>query len=378
MAKCSAITKHGHQCLNSAKYGSYCGIHRTYFKKNVLDKIVATSDIATGSDVSLVGSLDQYELGFIANYMEPLDKLILRATCAYCSAEIQNDIRDAMNMNTFLSFAAISADFTRARELCELACKWARSMHTHSTPINFNWMLWGAAESGHRELCILAREWICASKTKIGLNEMLWSAAEGGHRDLCELAREWIVASGARISINDMISNALRCKDPGRGREVCLLAKKWIDTFDAGVAVDFEWILLRAAEAGRRDMCILIKEWIDAAGGADIDPIAMFYFAASNADPVCARDLCVLVRGWFIVRGDEGIINYNGMLRGAAERGNRDLCILAREWSEHQGFLDSYLSAESKTLDFGEMLRVAVDRGHDNICELARKWLSET
>ena len=134
--------------------------------------------------------------------------------------------------------AARCADPIHARELCELAREWAqiefareRESGTCASPINFNYMLCGAAREGHRDICILAREWIMSepSSAKANFSEMIYCAAFSGHCDICELARKWNDEMGIKTDLNEVLRHANMCSDFTRGPDVRELAHKWID-----------------------------------------------------------------------------------------------------------------------------------------------------
>ena len=109
--------------------------------------------------VSLFETLDQYEIQFIADFMSPLSQIIVRATCPY-------------------------------------------------------------------------GEKVIAISEKTTLMDMIRGAAVNGHRDLCVLAHEWL---GVNVDVNrgimyflEMLFNAVDCKDPARGWEICQLARQWM------------------------------------------------------------------------------------------------------------------------------------------------------
>jgi hypothetical protein len=74
-------------------------------------------------------------------------------------------------------------------------------------------MIANAAMGGHRELCVLAREWGATD-----FNRMLANATAGGHRGLCVLAREW----GA-TDFNHMLEIAAGECDV----DLCILGHSW-------------------------------------------------------------------------------------------------------------------------------------------------------
>ena len=451
--KCVAITGKGQRCANRAKYGSFCKMHRHI----ILDKIDMSS-----CDDSLVGSLDQYEIGFIADYMSPIGAILMRATCARCILITREEhIRGESDWDGGLPGTRLNNILREAakyghRDYCELARELARELGTQCHPLNFHKMLYIAAENGHLDLCELAREWI-GDDDAVNFNEVLYSAARGGHRDLCELAREWCAESDNRdrdraVTILDtrrdevdvhavvhhdgyvdqlrfdliklrfgrMLFNAARYGH----RDICILAHEWISEAQQRLrknypgihlaALDYNEMLLKAAKGGHRDLCILAREWSrewsHEVPSQSLHFDGMIVQAARCADPVRARELCNLAREWIgRAEGTHSIpgahsapanaepaqsgsssttgasappLNFNMMLRGAAHGGHRNICILAREWAynwarETQSKVSGNEAKSSDSLNFDIMLWYAAKRNHRDLCELARKWARE-
>ena len=438
--KCVAITGKGQRCANRAKYGSFCKMHRHI----ILDKIDMSS-----CDDSLVGSLDQYEIGFIADYMSPIGAILMRATCARCILITREEhIRGESDWDGGLPGTRLNNILREAakyghRDYCELARELARELGTQCHPLNFHKMLYIAAENGHLDLCELAREWI-GDDDAVNFNEVLYSAARGGHRDLCELAREWCAESDNRdrdraVTILDtrrdevdvhavvhhdgyvdqlrfdliklrfgrMLFNAARYGH----RDICILAHEWISEAQQRLrknypgihlaALDYNEMLLKAAKGGHRDLCILAREWSrewsHEVPSQSLHFDGMIVQAARCADPVRARELCNLAREW--IGRAEGthsipgahsapanaesempkaqsdmttVTNWNRMLRAAARGGHRDLCELAREFEMTQSN-----GTRRFPFDFEGMLNDAARGGHRDLCILAREWALE-
>ena len=172
------------------------------------------------------------------------------------------------NFNAMLMGAAEGGH----RDLCILAKEWAQTMSAapparkisskspsatrakappidlnemfwgKASPIDFNEMLWGAAYGGHRDLCILAKEWFDTGCTEGAANfsSMLRGAAQGGHRDLCILARDWARETQSKsssttgtsappLNFSGMLGYAGMCIDPVRRRDIRELAREWTD-----------------------------------------------------------------------------------------------------------------------------------------------------
>lgn len=81
-----------------------------------------------------------------------------------------------------------------------------------------------------------------------------------------------------------------------------------------------------------------------------------FYFAGKTG----SRALCDLVYQW--TRRGITRTNLNLILKGAARKGHRELCILARAW------------APNHELEWNDMLLAAARGGHRELCELAWSW----
>ena len=354
------------------------------------------------------------------------------------------------------------------RDICELVREWiGRAEGTHSIPgahsapanaepaqsgsssttgasappLNFNMMLRGAAHGGHRNICILAREWAYnwarETQSKVSGNEakssdslnfdiMLWYAAKRNHRDLCELARKWarewktqsqsLIKSGVPdyeafpLNYTGILNDAARmgrqdlcelARELGREAEapranfnimlrvaaeqghqnICILARKWIDT--SGAKVNFNNMLGGAARGGCRDLCILAKKWIDESG-AKTNFDAMLGCAAEMG----RRNICILAKKWIDEAGATGTrcvpANFNKMLKEAARNGYKSLCILAKKWideSDSKGVAPLRKAQSTGTrcvpADFNKMLEGAAKGGHRDLCILAREWARE-
>ena len=286
---------------------------------------------------SLIDMLDQWEVKMIAEFLSPFNALLLRASC----------IKGATS-NIVIGAVPMSDDEYGDRDP--------------------EWLLRCAAEGGHRELCILAREW-----GAIDFDSMLNYSARGGHRNICVLAREWEVTD-----FNRMLGSAAGCADPVRARDLCILARKWLDAED--IMPDFSCMLHNAAVEGNRDLCELAYKWAREwwlklspairASASPMDFNDMLSCAAECADPVRGRDLCILAREWLDTEHISP--NFNDMINHAARGGQRDLCILAREWWREA--MSKTTGAKPPPMNFDIMLSYAAKRGDRELCILAREW----
>ena len=258
--RCRAIKRSGEICSNRAKYGAYCGIHKSFLGRQIMHTLTEHPD---DDPCSLVSNLDQYEIGNIVEFMSYFDSVLVRATCARCAIIPVRTTKISTPKDAADRLLIESAE-SGHRDLCELAREWGAT--------KFNDMLESAADGGHRELCELAREWGATE-----FNKMLWRAAEGGHRGLCELAREWGATN---------FDGMLRYAAGGGHRELCELAREW-------GANNFDVMLWDAALGGHRELCELAREW----GLESLTPM-----------------------------------DFNGMLQFAVLGDHRELCELAREW----------------------------------------------
>ena len=241
--------------------------------------------------VSLFEALDQYEVQFVADFMSPFSRIIIRATCPYGKEMIaiskkmtfMNMIRKMASgtdhvrgrdlcelarewgmhkkiseiggtgFDVMMEYAAGCKNFVRARDLCELAKEWGAT--------NFRGMLCYATIRGNRDLCNLAHEWSDGSNSTLNLSAMLTCAMERGHRDLCILATEWINDRRNDDYLNSMLVTAARSGNQDR----CVLTKELMDA--QGIEVKFDWILNAAdyCENYRKSQAIkqLAREWMD-------------------------------------------------------------------------------------------------------------------
>lgn len=352
--KCIATTRKGNPCPNRAKYGSCCGVHRSYFREIVLDKIAIPLN-----DTSLVGSLDQYEIGFIADYLSLFDMILMRSTCVVCALSIREDPRNrkqSMGPNDMLKISAAHGH----RDLCELARGWGAG--------DFSEMFYASARNGYCDICNLAREWISLSSEYIGVKGepsfdwVLRDAAVGGYRDLCEFAKKW----GAR-NFRNMIHDAAR----GGHRDICELAREWINADGALSVHDFNDMLRGAAEcadgARARELCILAREWARALP------------AVPNTQEAPSKSLLT-------TETRAPLMDFNGMIYSATNGANlvraRDICELARGWLRTSSEMpEASEGGASNTPDFEWMLECAIFSGESAracvIRELAQKWIDE-
>ena len=253
--------------------------------------------------MSLIETLDRWEMQMIAEFLSPFDILLLRASCALCATCIE--IRACIDEHDpdWMIYEAAKRGHRNlcvlARELVRISCsnitedlatllqahgnRHVLNKVTHKVQsrylLDLNMMLCGAAKGGHRDLCILARDWTretpldCDDEQlnydnmlardwargtpldydddQLNYDNMLWCAAGGGHRELCELAREW----GA-TDLNWM----LRCAAEGGHRDLCELARGWMDA--EGINPNFRDMLSGATEGGHSEMCVLAREWM--------------------------------------------------------------------------------------------------------------------
>ena len=199
---------------------------------------------------SLLETLDQYEARFVADFMLPFSRIIIRATCPHG--------------------------------------KMAITISGKITPFD---MMRDAVANDHRDLCVLAHEWDNDGEIKF-VGTMFICAAENGNRELCILAKEWSGAADIYVNFETLLIIATRNGD----RDLCLLAMEWLEDRDWDDNV-FSEMLAVAARNGDRDLCILAKEWIDVAG-ADTRFDEMLAGAADCEDPVRGWELCQLARKW--------------------------------------------------------------------------------
>ena len=259
---------------------------------------------------SLVETLDHWEIQMTAEFLSSFDVLLLRASCALCAASIaiiihtSKHMHDEHSLNWMPKAAAKGTDPVRGRNICILVREWARrwaretQSKTNSTteagssiPLDFHWMLSGAARGGHRDLCILACGWACETYDPI-------------------------------MDFGCMLCNAVRCADPVRGRELCILAREW-------GAIHFNWMLEVATKNDKRELCILAREWIRERNVLPLKYNRMLHEAAWRG----YRDICVLAREWLDTAGIKP--DFDGMFDLAAngiDGGHRDICELARKW----------------------------------------------
>ena len=103
----------------------------------------------------------------------------------------------------------------------------------------------------------------------------------------------------------------------------------------------FRDLLLYGTKIGNRDLCVLAHS-----RDSIVDP---------NATKSAAFDRLT------VSPTHCGLLTYDKMLELAACAGNRDLCILAREWG---------------ATDFNHMLWIATIDRNDELCTLAREWIT--
>lgn len=266
------------------------------------------------------------------------------------------------------------------RNLCELARTWNLSegiMHqspehdelfppgaTIGQPLNWHLMLHEAARGRDvdraRDLCNLACAWILAEGQPVDWNMMLAGAAAGGHRDLCHLAVHRMLSDGSEPDYNEMLIEATNGSDPVRARELCELAREWHAKQHEPAPLNYNGMLLTAAEKGHLELCHLAREWAHETPNYN----DMLLCATRGGH----RNICELARSWGLSLWDDRsplgtaahqAMDWDLMLHDAAFGGNRELCELAREWG-------------AKNWD--SMAIGARVGGHLSLWELAQSW----
>ena len=155
------------------------------------------------------------------------------------------------------------ADFSSSFEmLLRASCRWTHNAivaPTKKEKLRLAWMLRTAAHSGHRDICVLAREWSqtlpvgegCSGMSScprvlrelfpkayeapfdpskamplviLDLNVMLCGAAENNHRDICILAREW---AREMLSLPLNYDAMCQCAGMNGNHSLCELAREW-------------------------------------------------------------------------------------------------------------------------------------------------------
>ena len=330
-------------------------------------------------------TLDQWEAQMVADYMRSFGVLSLRVTSAHAARVIvapQKCKRHNIKWMFFKSVALGSYD------MCVLTYVWLNKIIERQEKYDYiNIMFRTAANKGHLDICVAAKELLAldsktpnriaipddspkhqgiekATRTEIctAYSKMICGAAEGGHRDICIIAKEWADAAGVICDFNEMLYGAAKCPDGDRALDLCTLARGWLDAVWMEVAADYSKMLEGATESGHRDLCVLAYDWhnmIWEEVAANYNK--MIKMGAKGTDPIRACDLRTIARVW-----KQKDIDFNNMLIIAARNGHRDLCILAREW--HMG------SKPDIPLRIFPMFIAAAESGHNDICTLAREW----
>ena len=303
---CRAVKKSGERCANRAKYGAYCGVHKSYLRKQISRTLDAHN---ADKSRSLITSLDQYEIGFVSEFMSGIGTILIRATCDYCAIVVSPYTKEHTPSTSIISEILSETAKLGDCDLCALVLKYGIE-RTCPVPVNFNGMLCKAAKHGNIELCMLAYNW-----------------GMGGDSMFAHIGSPtptyWNIPSKSSVPLDfgRMMYNAARCDDPVRARNLCILAHEMarVRPWDAIKTSDLLDVLRVATEHNNREICMLVHEW--SASMTSMGFNGMLHTAARRG----FRDLCILAHKW-------GATNLGDMIRGAIESGYLDLCALARTW----------------------------------------------
>ena len=193
----------------------------------------SSSNIAT-LGTSLIEMLDQWEVQMIVEFLSSFNVLLLRTSCAVSTTDIPIAVPAGNKHDPY--WMICEAAKNGHRDLCILAREWisgASGTQKHPevlcAPANAEFAGECYAFPGHK-VPSPARMWFDAEGTRcvFDFNTMLWNAAHYGHRDICILAREWARETPPLIplDINRMLSGAAGGADGARARDLCILARK--------------------------------------------------------------------------------------------------------------------------------------------------------
>ena len=210
--------------------------------------------------VSLFDALDQYEVQFVAVFMSPFSRVIIRATCPYGEKVVA--ISEKITFMDMIRYSAVDGH----RDLCILAHEWGMNRTFDAFgETGFDIMMEYAADCEDpvraRDLCILAKEWNreARSKSSLHFNGMLMHAVARGNQELCEIADDWATQTNSVLDLETMLTRAAGCPDAARARDLCILAKKW--GLESKTPLDFDKMRDAAARNGNQELCELARKW---------------------------------------------------------------------------------------------------------------------